>query len=74
MEKSTYTPGRLIARPSAVCTPLSPASLNQKSKRREEKVRLSDIRGEICRDDALLGYVKKGGGEKVMDRRARLEV
>lgn len=27
-------------------------------------MRLSDIRGEICGDDALLGYVKKrGGGE-----------
>lgn len=37
-------------------------------------MQLSDIRGEICCDDALLGYVKKGGGEKVMDRRARLEV
>lgn len=38
-------------------------------------MRLSDIRGEICGDDALLGYVKKRGrGKKVMDRCARLEV
>lgn len=30
-------------------------------------MQLSDIRGEICGDDALLGYVKKRRGERGED-------